>query len=85
MSFRTLLLAPENDLPSWITLAKLSRKGGHTTLARETLETLFQRGVKSSGSQIYYDIYSNIEDRQFHDPQLCFEYLKYLYDKGPKD
>lgn len=25
-----------------------------------------------------------MEDKKYHDPQLCFEYLKYLYNKGPK-
>ena len=32
---------------------------------------------------MYYDIY-NIEEKKYHDPKLCFEYLKYLYNKGPK-
>ena len=90
LSFRPLVIAPEEDLDTWMHFAELCMQNGQMRLAGETLETLFLRAKHDSASEsqvsshIYFDMYSKRDD-SLHPASLCFLYLKYLHLKGQKE
>ena len=83
MSFRPLLVCPEEDLDTWTQFAELCMKNGQMRLAEDTLDTLLQRSESDAktGSRIFFKINGN---EKIHPASVCFVYLKYLYSNDPK-
>ena len=84
LSFRPLLVTPEEDLDTWIQFSELCMKNGQMRLAGDTLETLMLR-TNYNKNAFYSKIYSEVsESEAFHPASVVFVYLKYLYKQGPK-
>ena len=83
LSFRPLLVCPEEDLDTWTQFAELCMKNGQMRLAEDTLETLLLRsqGDAKTGSHIFQRINQN---DKIHPASVCFVYLKYLYSHDPR-
>lgn len=83
LSFRPLLVCPEEDLDTWTQFAELCMKNGQMRLAEDTLETLLLRSHSDAktGSRIFLKINQN---EKIHPASVCFVYLKYLYSHDVK-
>jgi serine/threonine-protein kinase mTOR len=83
LSFRPLLVSPEEDLDTWTQFAELCMKNGQIKLAEDTLETLLLRseGDTKTGSKIFFKIDGN---EKIHPASVCFVYLKFLHSQDPK-
>lgn len=83
LSFRPLLVCPEEDLETWTQFAELCMKNRQMRLAEDTLETLLLRseGDVKNSSKIFLKI--NKSDK-CHPASVCFVYLKFLYSTEPK-
>jgi FKBP12-rapamycin complex-associated protein len=83
LSFRPLLVCPEEDLDTWTQFAELCMKNRQMRLAEDTLETLLLRseGEGKNSSKIFWRINKS---EKTHPASVCFVYLKYLYASEPK-
>ncbi|OMJ77176.1 hypothetical protein SteCoe_23284 [Stentor coeruleus] len=83
LSFRPLLVCPEEDLDTWTQFAELCMKNRQMRLAEDTLETLLLRSESDpkNGSKIFFKINQN---EKTHPGSVCFVYLKYLYNSEPR-
>jgi FKBP12-rapamycin complex-associated protein len=81
LSFRPLVVCPEEDLNSWLSFAKLFMKSEQLRLAGETLEALFLRARQDEAEGEYSALYNLLfgGEPQVHPASICFVYLRYLH------
>lgn len=81
LSFRPLLVCPEDDLDTWVEFAELCMKNGQMRLAGDTLETLLLRSAPHTRPSNFSELAGSPELRP---ASVYFVYLKYLYKQGPR-
>lgn len=81
LSFRPLVVCPEEDLSSWLSFAKLFMKSEQLRLAGETMEALFLRARQDEAEGEYSGLYNMLfgGEEQVHPASICFVYLRYLH------
>ncbi len=85
LSYRPLLVCPEEDLDTWLQFAELCMRNWQMRLAGDVLETLLYRAKHTIPTQTSSRIFSDISNSPELRPALvCFTYLKYRYLSGFK-